>query len=901
MSPREISFPDKDIALKQDVSLLGSMVGEVLEEQCGAELYALVEAVRLAAIARREGDDLSTDGLWQCLSDADDETLAQVVKGFSAYFQAVNLAEKVHRIRRIRDYQRGGELIGGSLDQALSQLRDAGVSNEQLRELLQRTVIEPVMTAHPTEATRRTLLEKDRSMVVRMVDRFDPSRTPEEEDMALQRIRQAITSAWQTRAYSAAKPTVATEREHVMFYVTEVLYQIVPVFYESFRRSLDKYFPDAFANERLPSVLRFGSWVGGDMDGNPNVSHATIRESLEDHRQLIVARYLPEVRRLGRELSQSLGSAGVNEAVLHRVTKYQQLLPEIGSTIPDRYQDMPYRCLLTFVTARLVEVLSGGSGAYTSSAEMLADLQTIRTSLEHNKGARAGLFLVKRLMWRVRTFGFHLATLDIRQDAMELRQAMSAWSGDEEWTQRPAAERVAQLSQWLTDPPALPDETPAILDKVLAVFRAVRDARKTFGPASIGCFIISMAQGADDVLSVLALAKAAGLVGDDNHVPLDIAPLLETVDDLTAGEGIVRGLAAEHSYREHLKQRGQRQLVMIGYSDSNKDSGIAAARWALQRAQRQLTDVADELGLQIGFFHGRGGTVSRGGGNTVDGILAAPSGSVRGYLRVTEQGEVIHQKYGVRPLALRNLEQMTGATVTASLRQSAPDTAQWSERMDVIAQAARAQYRKMVYDNADFEPFFRQATPIDVIQRLSIGSRPSARRSQKGIENLRAIPWVFSWAQTRINLPGILGVGSGLKAALDSYGVEAVSDMLRWPFFRSLIKDVEMVLAKSDLEIGRQYSLLAEPDLRPVFDDICDEINLTRSMVQAINGSDTLLDDDLTLRRAIRLRNPYVDPLNLIQIRLLRQWREGRRKDDATLSILFDTVNGIARGIQNTG
>ncbi len=901
MSPREISFPDKDLALKEDVSLLGAMVGDVLAEQCGEALYSLVEEVRLAAIARREGDDHGTDALSDIVRDADQDSLAQVVRGFSAYFQAVNLAEKVHRIRRIRERQREEQTISGSLDASLKKLRDDGVTSEQLRELLQQTVIEPVMTAHPTEATRRTLLEKDRSMVIRMVERFDPGRTPLEEDMALQRIRQALTSAWQTRAYSAARPTVATEREHVMFYVTEVIYQIVPAFYESFRRSLDRYYPDAFSGERLPSVLRFGSWVGGDMDGNPNVTFETIGESLKEHRQLIVARYLPEVRRLARDLSQSQGLVNVNEAVMHRVTKYERMLPDTRETIPDRYEDMPYRCLLTYVTARLVQVLNYGESAYASSTELLSDLQMVRTSLEQNNGSHAGLFLVKRLMWRVRTFGFHLATLDVRQDAMDLRRAVGGWAGDDEWTEKSAQERTEQLSEWLREPPLLPEDVPHQLERVLAVFRAIDEAKKSYGSSAIGSFIISMAQGADDVLSVLLLARGAGLVSDGNHVPLDIAPLLETVDDLTAGEGIVRGLAAEETYREHLGQRGNRQLVMIGYSDSNKDSGIAAARWALQRAQRQLTDVASELDLKIGFFHGRGGTVSRGGGNTVDGILAAPSGSVQGYLRVTEQGEVIHQKYGIRSLGLRNLEQMTGATLLASLRESAPDTSQWSERMAHIADAARARYRAMVYDDPDFEPFFREATPIDVIQRLAIGSRPSARRSQQGIVNLRAIPWVFSWGQTRINLPGILGFGSGLKAAMEAFGEDAIVDMLRWPFFRSLIKDVEMVLAKSDLTIGREYSLLAKPKLHRVFDDICGEINLTREKVLTITGAPRLLEDDNTLRRAIRLRNPYVDPLNLVQIRLLKQWRESKRKDDHLLSMLFDTVNGIARGIQNTG
>ncbi|MEM9531012.1 MAG: phosphoenolpyruvate carboxylase [Pseudomonadota bacterium] len=901
MSPREVQFPAKDVALKEDVSALGSMVGAVLREQGGEALFALVEAIRLAAIERRESGSGDVGPLKARIDEADAATAIQVVRGFSAYFQAVNLAEKVHRIRRIRDRQREEEPVAGSLEDALRELKGSGISTETLRDLLKRLTIEPVMTAHPTEATRRTLLEKERSTVTRMVERLDPSRTPEEEATALQRIRQALTSAWQTRPYSVARPTVASEREHVMFYVTEVLYKVVPYFYESFRRALDRSYPDAFGGERLPAMLRFGSWVGGDMDGNPNVSATTILESLSEHRELIVGRYLPEVRRLAKELSQSVGLVPVNEAVLHRVARYERMLPEVRATIPDRYEDMPYRCLLTLVTARLVQVLKGGSNGYASSTEFLADLQLVRSSLEQNRGEHAGLFQVRRLMWRVRTFGFHLAALDVRQDAMDLRAAVSALAGDEDWMERPAEERTAQLSQWLAAPPELPDEPTGPLANTLAVFQAIAEARTTFGTGSIGCYIISMTQGADDVLSALLLARVAGLVDDQGQVPLDIAPLLETVDDLTAGETVIRGLAAEPGYRTHLAGRDGRQLVMIGYSDSNKDSGIAAARFALKNAQRDLSALAEELKLQVSFFHGRGGTVSRGGGNTRHGIMAAPAGSVNGYMRVTEQGEVIHQKYGIRPLAVRNLEQMTGATLAATLRRAAPDTDEWNERMALIAQRAREKYRALVYDDPDFEPYFRQATPIDVIERLAIGSRPSARRTKQGIGNLRAIPWVFSWGQTRVNLPGVLGFGTGVAAALDEFGLPVVRDMLRWPFFASLVNDVEMVLAKADLDIGRQYSELAAPGLRRIFDEISAEIDLATRLVLELKGYDQLLENDETLRRAIRLRNPYVDPLNLIQIRLLAAWRDSDRKDEGLRSALFDTVNGIARGIQNTG
>jgi phosphoenolpyruvate carboxylase len=376
---------------------------------------------------------------------------------------------------------------------------------------------------------------------------------------------------------------------------------------------------------------------------------------------------------------------------------------------------------------------------------------------------------------------------------------------------------------------------------------------------------------------------------------------LETVDDLGAGVRILAELAANKPYRAHLAKRRNRQLIMIGYSDSNKDSGITAARWALQCAQRELTGFAEQEGIAIAFFHGRGGTVSRGGGNMVHGINAAPAGSVNAYLRVTEQGEVIRQKYGIRPLAVRNLEQITGATVTATLRKPPNERSQWSAIMADIAATARTRYRGLVYGDDRFEPYFRQATPIDVIERLAIGSRPSARRTKRGIQNLRAIPWVFSWSQTRISLPGSFGLGAGLTAAIDQYGMDAIRDMLRWPFFGSLINDVEMVMAKSDLEIGQHYSQLADSELRPVFAEIETESRRTESLILQIKDTDHLLSNDETLRRAIRLRNPYVDPLNLLQIRLLAEWRAGNREDDALLATLFETVNGIARGIQNTG
>ncbi|MDH3977685.1 MAG: phosphoenolpyruvate carboxylase, partial [Gammaproteobacteria bacterium] len=820
-----------------------------------------------------------------------------------------NLAEKVHRIRRIRDYQKDGTTLQGSLQQKLKELREAGVSDTALETLLSSLVIEPVMTAHPTEATRRTLLAKERIIVRRLVERFNAGRTPQEERMALERIRQQITASWQTRSYSKVKTTVAAEREHVLFYISEILYEIVPVFYESLREALNETYPKVFAAEPLPRILNFGSWVGGDMDGNPNVDHRTLAASLAEHRRLILGRYIKETQQLATSLSQSTTVVSVSTAVTTRVTDYAQRMPARAASIPDNMSDMPYRVLLTFVTSRLrdimapdrVDAVSKHSHPYISCDELLADIQLIRDSLANNRGSNAGLFPVDRLIWRLRTFGFYLASLDVRQDSAELRAAVAELLGKDDWESRSVEERTNALTKALANPPNVPANPGPQLERALAVLKTIHDSRHTYGPAAIGAFIISMAQGADDVLTVLLLARVSGLVDAHDNVPLDVQPLLETVPDLEAGPDILRQLAAIPLYREHLEQRGNRQLIMIGYSDSVKDGGIASARWALQRAQQQMSATATELGLRLGFFHGRGGTVSRGGGNMVHGIYAAPANSVNGYLRVTEQGEVIHQKYGIRPIALRNLEQLTGATMAASLKSPPAEVDTWLAVMKTISAASREHYRQLVYGTPEFEPYFRQATPLDVIERLSIGSRPSARRTQSGIQNLRAIPWVFSWAQIRVGVPGTFGAGTGLAAAIEQHGLEVVQAMLGWPFFSGLINDIEMVLAKSDLDIGQRYSMLAEPNLRFIHEHIATELQQAQTLILNIKQTDQILNEDETLRRAIRLRNPYVDPLNLLQIKLLKEWRATDRKDDAILAALFETVNGIARGIQNTG
>jgi phosphoenolpyruvate carboxylase len=902
---RRIELPEKDRPLRADVSLLGTLVGDMLAEQHGQELLDTVEAVRRAAIRRREGAD--GDAFEALLAGLGHEQVMLVIQAFASYLRAANLAEKVHRLRRRRVYQRAQ--IGaqrGSLDHVIGELKRRGVGREALARQIDALRIQPVFTAHPTEATRRTIQEKEYDIVLRLAERLNPELTPEENRLALDRIRAALTSAWQTRLVPHTRPTVADELDNILFYLTDILYRTTPEFYERLVEAFETHFgpaPDGFLDG---VILRFGSWVGGDMDGNPNVTSSTILATLATQRAVVIRRYLPDLHRLGRYLSQSAGEIGISPAVTAQYERYARRFPGVERDIPERHRDMPYRCLLRMVTARLEATLGDGEHGYAAAREFADDVRLVRDSLAANRGAHAGLFAVERLLRRVRTFGFHLVTLDVRQDALLHRRVVGELLGCADWESRAPDNRARVLAELLEQGglPEVNELTPMSDEarEALDVFRAISAARQMYGEAAIGLFIISMTQGADDVLGALALAEMAN-PHTGARSQLDVAPLLETVDDLEAGPAILRQLLDLPVYRKHLERRGRRQAVMVGYSDSNKDSGIVASRWALHESQRRLVAAGVGHGVDVVFFHGRGGTVSRGGGNLVNGILGAPPDTVKGFLRLTEQGEVINQKYGVRFLALRNLELVTGATLAHSLGRAAQgmdDDEQ--EVLGFMAQVSRERFRALVYEDPDFPAFFRAATPIDVIERLNIGSRPAARRSGEGIGNLRAIPWVFSWAQVRVGFPGVFGFGTALDRALEAFGPERLRDLLeRQVFFQAMVSDVEMVLGKSELGIGARYAGLAGAAGERIFESIRGEFDLATRRILELKKLDGLLDDQPVLQRNIRLRNPYVDPLHHLQIDLLRRWRAGDRADDGLLDALKSTVKGIALGIQNTG
>jgi phosphoenolpyruvate carboxylase len=902
---QDITFEDKDQALRDDVRTLGTLVGELLKEQGGDELFDIVENARLRSIRRREGNEIPGEELGPLVTNLELPLAMQVIRAFSTYFQMVNTAEKVHRIRRRRQYlSEVGQYQPGGLEETMVRLKAAGLDIPALQDLIDRLRIEPVFTAHPTEPTRRTILRKEQRIVSRLIDMLNPTMTAQETRTCLENINLDLTTGWQTNENPSEQMTVADELEHVLFFMTDVLYPAMPPFYEDIENAAIRVYGKEGAKLEVPNIVRFASWVGGDMDGNPNVNAKTIRSTLARQRSLILDLYYRECAKLSAILSQSQQRTGFDKNLLDKMDHYRDMFQNAYHAVPKRHREMPYRVFLRLVQERLQATYDDVAYPYEEADQFRADIELIAKSLEQNKGEHAGLFAVNRLLRRIDTFGFHFMTLDVRQDALVHRQVVGELLGHEDWLQWKPLDRARRIVKAIEMRDSAPDYQSVAARKALAVFQAIAFCKRKYGEKAIGPFIVSMTEGPDDILSVLLLATWSELHNRHFEVPVDIAPLLETVDDLQRGQEILGTLLDNELYRKHLEQRYNRQIVMIGYSDSNKDSGLASARWALQEAQVELARVVGDRGIELNLFHGRGGTISRGGSKTHAAVLGAPPGTVNGRLRVTEQGEIINEKYGLRGIALRTLEQVAGsvALATAMPEHRGVDMPDWHDIMRVIADVSRDTYRELVYETPDFYEYFRRSTPIDLIERMRIGSRPASRRSGKGVEDLRAIPWVFAWTQTRLMLPGWYGLGSGLAAAVEKFDDAALRNMFaEWYFMRALTADAEMVLAKADIDIARHYSELAGDLHEKFFPIIEKEFERTCKLVLEYSDHEALLDHDVTLQRAIMLRNPYVDPMSLMQVDLLERWRETNYEDQGLFNVLLASINGIAQGLQNTG
>lgn len=902
---QNLQFSEKDTALREDVHALGGLVGEVLRDQGGERLFDAVEGDRLAAIGRREGKADSAALLVARTAGREAGEARDLIRAFSAWFEVVNLAERVHRVRRRREYLlQNDRPQPGGIGDCMYRLKRAGYDAQQVLELLSGVTIYPVFTAHPTESMRRTILRKHQQIADMMIERLDPTLTSFERRSLWERIRMEVTSGWQTEAHPRERLTVADEREHALFYLAEVVYRVVPALYEEIALWMQTVFGLPPELSRMPLILRFGSWVGGDMDGNSAVHAKAIRETLVRQQQRVISAYFQECRSLADKLSQSAGRVAASSDLEARIAEYDILLPKAREAASTRHDRMPYRIFLAQVAERLRTTYEGRPNHYESADQFVRDLQLVAASLKANHGRHAGLFPVERLQCRALTFGFHLATLDVRQHADVHREVVAQGLGRADWASLTGAERSRALCESIARDRGPTAGFDAAGRRTLAVFEAMIQGRNKFGERAVGDYVVSGTESADDVQSVLLLARWANITDrESGEVPLDVVPALESMQALEGAGAVLKSLLEEPSYRRHLAARGGRQGVLLGYSESNQAVGIAASRHAIYQAQVDLVAAASEAGIDLALFYGRGGPSSRGGGPIERLAEDAPDGATRGRLRATEQGEGISNSYGLRRIALRSFEKAVFAVAMDRIEQPRPAERERELRalMGSIAAASRARYRALVHERPGFAQFFRDVTPIDVIERMQIGGR-EAGRAGEGVGASRPVPWVYAWMQSRHVLPGWYGIGTGLETAAREHGAGALKAALTdWTFLGHLLDDVELDLVRADLDMAAHYEQLATGDIAGIAAEIRSEHALAKRWVTEIKGEADLLDSRPALQRATVLRSPYGDPIHLMQVDLLRRWRASGRADAALFEALLASVSGIALALQATG
>jgi phosphoenolpyruvate carboxylase len=907
MSAVDIPFPTRHHPLRDDIQTLEELADGVLREQGGEELWQLVEEDRQTAIRWREGDSSARETLSVRVRGRPPRVARDLVRAFSSWFQLVNVAEKVHRIRRRREYfqQDGDRPQPGGVEDALGAIKAAGLSLSEVLALLKQLSIEPVMLAHPIESTRRTSLRRQQRMATLLLQRDNGSLAPNERRALLERIRAEVSADWQTEEHPRERLTLADEREHAIFYLGEILYRIVPAFYEEIADALAKLYGTPPESLELPVIVRFGTWVGGDMKFAADVHAKSIRETLSRAQQVIINAYYEECLKLSQTLSQSASRIGVSPAVTRRIEDYRTLFPGAQSA-PSRHDKMPYRILLGQIAERLHATYDGRSNGYQQPAQFRADIALIAQSLLANRGVRAGYYHVRRLLYRIDTFGFHLASLDLRAQASVHHAVLAQGLDEPAWATLTAAERHARLVGILERDAGPTGTFDALARRTLAVFDAIIQSRHRYGADAIGLYIVGGAAQADDILAPLVLARWAGAYDrSSGEVALDIAPQFDTVATLEGCDTVVRELLQDVVYKRHLEARGKPQTVLIGFSDSNKQSGIVASRFAAYRAQRSLTDALRRTKRQHILFYSRGGSAPRGGGRIDSLLRGAPAESVNGVLRFTEQGESVSQNYGLLSNAMRTLERafstLAQATLAVKRGVALQESAALAECVGLVADRSAEAWRDLVYGQPAFHDYFCAVTPIDVIERMQIGSVP-LMRNDRGVDAVRPALWVFAWSQSRHMLPGWYGAGAGLEFARQERGIDQLRLCYRgWPFFRGLLDDIEAMLGRSDPEVAAHYDRLAPPGARAYGSRVSEEYERCRALILEIKEIRSLLDTDRTLQRGIALRNPYIDPMHFMQADLLERWRASGRENRELFEALQASVIGIARGLQTTG
>ncbi|QBB70878.1 phosphoenolpyruvate carboxylase [Pseudolysobacter antarcticus] len=907
----------------EDVRLLGRLLGDVLRAQSGQEIFDKVENIRKSAVAFRRASGEAAlsarstlENLLDGLSEA--ESLL-VVRAFSYFSHLANIAEDVEQNRQRRAVLIAGDHAPeGTLAYALARLRDAGASAQTLKQWFASARIMPVLTAHPTEVQRHSVLDSERAIASLLHRRDRESLTPEESATLSEHLFQRVLTLWQTAMLRHAKLRVRDEIENALAYYRYTFLEQLPQMYCALEDNVAAQFAES-DSAGLPAFFRMGSWIGGDRDGNPFVTADMLQTAISEQAALVITHYLGELHLLGAELSLSARIVSVSPAL-------EKLAEHAHDESPYRANE-PYRRALIGVYARLAATAKSWLGlrtnpepvslrpAYASSHEFLADLEILDASLRTHGSSALAQGRLRRLNRAVRCFGFHLAALDMRQNAdvheVVVAELLAHAGVCADYLALDEDARAALLTEELRS--ARPLSSPHIeyserTLSELAILRVAASIHARYGAEALPHYVISKAASLSDLLEVGVLAKEVGLLkpGAQPQLAIDIIPLFETISDLHACDTIMAEAFAHPLYRDWLRSRGDAQEIMLGYSDSNKDGGYLTANWVLYQAQQRLMQLCNAQKIRMRLFHGRGGAVGRGGGSSYEAILAQAPGSVNGAIRVTEQGEIIRSKYSDPEQGRRNLESLAAATLLTSL---APiddvETADYRNAVEALSQHAYSAYRKLVYDTPNFAEYFRATTPIAEIAELNIGSRPASRSGSPRIEDLRAIPWGFSWGQCRLLLPGWYGFGSAVQAWLaeNPDGLPLLREMhARWPFFRTILSNMRMVLAKTDLAVASRYAeLCTDADLRTnIFGSIKTEMALTIEHLMAITEMSDLLADQPGLANSIRNRFPYLDPLNHLQVELLKRYRAGRADESAKTAIHL-TINGLAAGLRNSG
>jgi phosphoenolpyruvate carboxylase len=909
---------DKDLPLREDIRFLGRVLGDTIRDQAGHGTFDLVERIRKIAIEyRKENDAAARRELEKLLGKLSRGETIAVVRAFSYFHHLANIAEDTHHTRRRRAHQHdeAGGVQEGSIAAAAERLKKARVGEAQLKAFFKKALVSPVLTAHPTEVQRKSVLDRHRAIADLLRERDRSSCTPPELGDLECEVRREILTLWQTSELRSVRLTVSDEIENGLAYYRYTFLNEIPKLYADLEARLG-------LTASLPPFLRMGSWIGGDRDGNPNVNGGVLRRAVERQAGVALNHYLAAVHALGSELSLS-----------DRLVKVTPELAALASRSPDKAEsraEEPYRRALTGVYARLAATALylvrdevplaavGPAAPYASADELAADLRAVEDSLRKHGAALLADGKVRQIRRAVEVFRFHLAPIDLRQHSevhgATVAELFARATGENLYEELDEQERQRILLDELQTPRPLVSrhvdystETVSELD----VFASAAEVHRRFGPEAVPNCVISMTAGPSDVLEVAVLLKEAGLLkpGKNPTLALNIIPLFETIHDLRNCERIMDQLFSMPYYRKLVESRGNTQEIMLGYSDSNKDGGFLTSNWELYKAELALVRVFAKYGVSLRLFHGRGGTVGRGGGPAYLAVLAQPPGSVNAQIRLTEQGEVIASKYAEPDIGRRNLETLVAATLEATLLGSealGKEAAEFHDVFETMSAAAYREYRNLVYETSGFIRYFREATPINEIANLKIGSRPAARKDSDRIEDLRAIPWVFSWGQNRQAIPGWYGFGTAVEAYLAKNKKDGPAKLRaaykRWPFFRTLIDKVDMILAKVDLGIGARYAdLVVDKKLgQAVFGRIRKEHERTLKALTLITGQRELLQTNPSLARSLRNRTPYIDPLNHLQVELLGRLRTGG-SDEETRRGVHLTINGIAAGLRNSG